>query len=87
MIVQDMGTDAGISDISDSNIATILALQKFEQEQPEVYKRAQGSPLWNRGPQGKESIFYGQLVLLKSLSLRLDQLDANPELEKQLLKL
>lgn len=86
-IAQDMSTNTDVSDIADSDIATIIALQKFEREQKEIYDRAHESPLWNRGPQGKESVLYGRLELLRSLSLRLDQLDVNPGLEQQLTKL
>lgn len=86
-VAQYMSTNTDTPDMADSNMETMLALQEFEHEQKEIYNQAHRSPLWNRAPQGKESVLYGRLELLKSLSLRLDQLDTNPGLEQQLIML
>lgn len=80
--------DTNPTDMLTGNISAKIALQKIEQEQPDLYNRARESPLWNKWIQlWEDYIVVGQRELLTSLSLRLDQLDANPGLEQQLLKL
>jgi hypothetical protein len=83
-----MRGDTNPTDMLAGNMASIASLQKIEQEQGELYRRAQESPLWNKWIQHWDDyIVVGQHELLTSLLLRLDQLDGNPGLEQQLTKL
>lgn len=73
------------SDMLAWNMQAYIDILKIEEDNPELYKKASLSKYWNSWIQyGENYIVNWQREILTSLSLRLEFLDKNPDIEKRL---
>ena len=73
------------SDMLAGNISAYFQMQKIQNENPEMYQKAQMSPLWSAWIQYWEDYtVVWQREILTSITLRFKFLDENPDIEKKL---